>query len=199
MKIVLTGCSGSGKTAIINGLIEKMTQGTLPFTLPHVLYSQTQDVYNRFGVYTEKQALSLPQDQLKEIQFELFNERVQQEEIYTDFISDRSILDYFIWTLIRCNGVLTEADVKFLTNKTNYCMEKYDISFIIESNPKFNTIEDAYKLRSPGQECLYWHAHCNFLQLHPCNSIFVSHCTLKERVQMVRTIILCTLINKEKC
>lgn len=164
MRVVFTGCSGSGKTTLVNGLIDKMTKGELPFQLPSVLSSRTQTIYSHYGIAREIDSLQLDLQKVKAAQFELFEDRMYWEDYYDNFVSDRGIVDIYIYTLIKCNAVLSETEIKWLHTKTFEYMSRcthifycYPVIDFTKSNV------DSYRMYSYGQEYVYQILHNQFL------------------------------------
>lgn len=101
MKIGCTGAGGTGKTTIATMLAEKLN---LPF-FPSVV----RGVYQSFGL-TEKDNGSLTPDQMEILQLTILRARQEEEKKYTEFISDRTLIDHVAYAIYVCEFTKQEVE-----------------------------------------------------------------------------------------
>jgi predicted ATPase len=188
MNIVFSGSSGSGKTTLLNGLLERANSGQLAFPLPHVLYSQTQDVYNRWGLYTEYAGVNALRETIKSVQYTLFNDRVDTETLlvnqYGGFISDRSLIDIYVYTLLKCYPVLSQWELQHLEGVALCQHNKYTIVFLCE-DVKDILVQDEFRSRSYVQEYLFLLVLKNYYMTHNLSYVYVQNEPRDTRIDFV--------------
>lgn len=125
MKIVFTGMGGTGKTSLVQYCIE---EGIIkePF-----LPSPAQHMKAQFNFSTENDIIHAPLEKVLEFQKSLFYYRTTQESTTLDFVSDRAIIDVFIYTVFRCHSVLLKGVYGMLWSHTLHVTRKYDHIFYV--------------------------------------------------------------------
>lgn len=96
MKVGFTGAGGTGKTATLGNIsVKKFGLLYLP--------SVARQVFKDFNVTSEAQEKTLPGSEIFKIQKEIFVRKMEQGKNQENSISDRTLLDTFVYIMIKCN------------------------------------------------------------------------------------------------
>lgn len=117
MKIGFTGSGGTGKTTTLILLTQNFKE------VP-VLPSPARAVFNRWNIKESDQE-KMGLDELSRLQNEIYSARRQQEVEIPDFISDRTLLDNFVYDTFRCyraysNAHYFERQADIINNMQSY-------------------------------------------------------------------------------
>lgn len=101
MKIALTGAGGTGKTTLA-------TQISKTWGLP-VLSSVAREVMKARGVENETAQNAMTPEALFELQYAIFHKLKDRRASEPAFVTDRLMLDNYVYALRRCGSAMSEA------------------------------------------------------------------------------------------
>ena len=121
MKIAFTGTSGTGKTTLATHISE--TWG-LPF-----LANTAREVMKELGVANEEAQLKMSEEELLVLQLTIYDRIKAKRDAAESFVSDRCLLDNYVYALRRCGKALTEDKRKELEYGVIDDLYKMDLVF----------------------------------------------------------------------
>lgn len=125
MKIAISGASSVGKSTISKYFSE---------------YLQVQYI-NEFGyIQDDMKTLNLHDISIQEqinLQNEIIYRKIKNENENDSFISDRSVVDSFVFWINRCMPYTSENDTTSLYNAVKQHLNQYDKIFLLEFDPLY--------------------------------------------------------------
>jgi nicotinamide riboside kinase len=100
MKIAFTGAGGTGKTTLATYASEKWG---LPF-----LTNVAREVMRQKGIESETSQNDMTPEALLDLQYAIFQALKARRESEPVFVTDRLLLDNYVYALRRCGAALTE-------------------------------------------------------------------------------------------
>lgn len=122
MKVGFSGAGGTGKSVTLNLVSPQLK-------LP-VLKSTNREVFKRHNI-SEIDQESMTATQRWELQQEIFANRIHAEGKYSTsgFISDRTILDNYVYSLVRCYLAMTNEDLDRIEKIVSKNTKEYSAIF----------------------------------------------------------------------
>lgn len=124
-KIAISGAASVGKTTISKYLSEKYGLTYISEFVDEKL--QYLNVYSLKEINPNKQV---------EIQKKMFFEKYNAENQHLSFVSDRSLVDYFVFWINRCMYHVPEKETKTLFNILEEHVKIYDFIFLLRFDKK---------------------------------------------------------------
>lgn len=121
VRIGFTGAGGTGKTTTLELVKEECGLPPLPST--------TRAVFAAFGVEREEDQDSMTPTERRRLQDAVFAARLAKESEMPSFVSDRTLLDNYAYSLVRCSSTYTDDDVERIEGIVGKNLERYDALF----------------------------------------------------------------------
>lgn len=144
MKIGFVGPGATGKSVLLHHLVENKIIECKP--LPSIV----RGIFKKWNIKEGDQLGFKPEDALK-LQMEIIDARVEAEREAGDcFISDRTLLDHFCYTIYRCNAAMTDDQYRTLWSLVQKNMETYDAVYFFPyyDSARWHRINDGFRQAS---------------------------------------------------
>jgi nicotinamide riboside kinase len=100
MKVAFTGAGGTGKTTMASWLAEQ-------YNIPYV-GSVGREAFKQMGIESEAAQETMSEQKLLELQWLIFKLLQAKRTQYPHFVTDRLIIDNYVYGLRRCGGIVPE-------------------------------------------------------------------------------------------
>jgi predicted ATPase len=145
MKIVACGAGGTGKTSTMIGIAHELGMLFSP--------SVSRSVFARWGLKESDQSSLTPEQQLQ-LQEEIFYAKLSVDTITESFVSDRSILDSYVYGLIRGYSMVSKQQLLKWETEVRNLLLYYDFVFYFPIS-SFLAQEDDFRQQGYGYAVLY--------------------------------------------
>lgn len=117
MKVGFIGAGGTGKTTVANLLTD--------LGIP-VMPSVARDVFKEQNL-TEASQLAMTQQENWTLQKTIFDRKLRQDLDHEDRLTDRTLLDHFVYALLRSNAAMDDSTASALEALVKENLQKYDV------------------------------------------------------------------------
>lgn len=139
MRIVVSGSAGTGKTTLVNRIAEAASLSVIPDFADSVL---------RESGYKSFKNVENP-EVMRQIRLEALYRKVDAESKVKDFVSDKSVVDYFAyWLNVAMHEASQEQNGIFLEKTSTHAKKTYDL-VIIPPFGRFNIEDNQIRTTNP--------------------------------------------------
>lgn len=184
------GLSACGKTTLAEYLVDNKIVN-VPF-----LPSCGRYIAAEHGFHTNEDFLNRSLVDIYAFQTHMFLYRNREEQVLKKFISDRTLLDVFLHTILRCSQIMSEEEYDTYQKHVYKSLRTYDYLFYVESPSNIeedNSIRVTDTISVRILQILYydWITQYNNKAFHKKNNpiYYVDWDTVENRVEQIRKII----------
>jgi len=113
IRVGFTGAGGTGKTTTAKAVSEKMKAP--------LIKSASRAVYEEKGL-TEEKCLALPDAEKFQLQFDIFDKKIDLDINTFGFVADRTLLDHWAYCLMYCSAFMSNLQFEEFEDKVRIHM-----------------------------------------------------------------------------
>jgi hypothetical protein len=145
MKVAFSGAGGTGKSTIALWVAEQ-------FGIPYV-GSVGREAFKLMGIESEAAQEGMSEEKLLELQWLIFKLLQEKRKVHKHFVTDRLILDNYVYGLRRCGGLIDAARQKEWEEMAVQDLYSFDLVFYCPTG-LFPVEGDGMRVAAQGYQTL---------------------------------------------